>query len=268
MSSSTLETKRATWASKTAFDALGVESGEDSDGELEPSPLISPPERYAVGVRLTSAQISKNTLCSSSESSVKPSKSALKKAKENARLLRQLERKAARAAQRAQANGQPRPADTLSGERSHDTSNDRVEPTGVEEESTLPFPTEPAAHGEDTPRASKQINGDVPVVHDIPAPVIGLSSSAVPSSVIPPAPPAPPRPADKAPPLPADTFNGDAKHETPPMVGPSNGAAISQAETSAQTAESAKKRQNMLTRTLWTFIMIGGFLSVYNHLAC
>ena len=34
-------------------------------------------------------------------------------------------------------------------------------------------------------------------------------------------------------------------------------------------AEKAKKRQNALTRTLWTFIMIGGFLSMsfshYSH---
>lgn len=33
-------------------------------------------------------------------------------------------------------------------------------------------------------------------------------------------------------------------------------------EAKPQDAEKEKKRQNALTRTLWTFIMIGGFLSM------
>lgn len=39
-------------------------------------------------------------------------------------------------------------------------------------------------------------------------------------------------------------------------------------DTKLQDAEKVKKRQNALTRTIWTFIMIGGFLGMCLTLAC
>lgn len=39
-------------------------------------------------------------------------------------------------------------------------------------------------------------------------------------------------------------------------------------DTKLQDAEKVKKRQNALTRTIWTFIMIGGFLGMRLTLAC
>ena len=51
--SSTPNGTRPTWASKTAFDSLGVESGEESEEEVLDSPTV--PDRYepyaaAVGI--------------------------------------------------------------------------------------------------------------------------------------------------------------------------------------------------------------------------
>lgn len=40
------------------------------------------------------------------------------------------------------------------------------------------------------------------------------------------------------------------------------------AEKSARDAESVKKRQSFFVRTLWTLIMIGGFLCGYSSTSC
>ena len=52
---------------------------------------------------------------------------------------------------------------------------------------------------------------------------------------------------------------------------PRNGSAISTAldnQVSRPDPETAKKRQNALTRILWTFIMIGGFIGNYPRIIC
>lgn len=52
---------------------------------------------------------------------------------------------------------------------------------------------------------------------------------------------------------------------------PRNGAAMSFAsdnQVSGPDPETAKKRQNVLTRILWTFIMIGGFIGNYPGTKC
>ena len=45
-----------------------------------------------------------------------------------------------------------------------------------------------------------------------------------------------------------------------------NGHVQQASDPPAQDTEQAKKRRNVLTRTLWTFIMIGGFISMHFYL--
>lgn len=48
MKASTARSTQQGWVSKSTFEALAVESGEESEDELvESTPLISPPDRYA-----------------------------------------------------------------------------------------------------------------------------------------------------------------------------------------------------------------------------
>ena len=49
---------------------------------------------------------------------------------------------------------------------------------------------------------------------------------------------------------------------------PPNGSATSDNQVSRPDPETAKKRQNVLTRTLWTFIMIGGFIGNHPQTIC
>lgn len=88
---------RPSWVSRSAFEALAVESGEESEDEVvESTSPNSPPDRYT-RLGIIFQQIKAHYCCiSSSESQAKPSKSAIKKAKEVARLERQQQRKAAR----------------------------------------------------------------------------------------------------------------------------------------------------------------------------
>ena len=63
----------------------------------------------------------------------------------------------------------------------------------------------------------------------------------------------------------------DASHQeaSESLSKPANGHAVTPAPPAVQTqanvqdGEKAKKRQSFLTRTLWTFIMIGGFLGTH-----
>lgn len=53
------------------------------------------------------------------------------------------------------------------------------------------------------------------------------------------------------------------KEKAPVKLPQDNHAATPPPQQLVQEAEKSKKRQSFLTRTLWTFIMIGGFIGMY-----
>ncbi|KII92443.1 hypothetical protein PLICRDRAFT_102774 [Plicaturopsis crispa FD-325 SS-3] len=213
---------RSGFASKTTFEGLDVDSGEESEVEEVEEPVTPPPS-------------------SESAQEVKPTKTALKKLARAARLEKQQKQK-------------PRPS-----------SNERPTPEAPTPEPTLPPPV-----------------ADIAPVAIVSEPIPDV---AVPVDV---------EPATEKLPQPPPTTNGyapktDALQPQPDVLQPPPVASIisTSAETSiqsspeppflalkedlptiqprvatAQEAEQTKKRQNMLTRTLWTFIMIGGFIGL------
>ncbi|TFY53824.1 hypothetical protein EVJ58_g9226 [Rhodofomes roseus] len=208
---------------------------------------------------------------SGSESATKPSKSAIKKAKEQARLQRKV---AARAASKARATSQS-PALVPS----PDTRESSVEAPEIASRSAaepIAAPTRNAVAARPVPehlpelvadKPANPANGDAGTVHEEVSPpeetVFVSSDKAEPSTVS-------ESPSGSAAPVPDANLSPPAaetkRREEPPASEskPANGNAsnASQQQENTQDGEKAKKRQSILTRTLWTFIMIGGFLTL------
>ncbi|KAI0730251.1 phosphatidate cytidylyltransferase [Fomitopsis betulina] len=243
---------RPSWASKTAFDSLGVESGEESEEEV--LELSTVPD-------------------SGSEAEKKPSKSAIKKAKEQARLQRKL---AARAANKARAASKS-PIQT---EDSRETSAEPSTPADQPALLSTDAATLTAKAGEPRPTLvqnpaqpppSKPANGNSRGVQEDVTPsddtVLASIETSEPSAV------SQPPPSETVAPVPDTKPKSpvvDVSHEEvlASISKPTNGHAVvstpptAQPQGSAQIGEKAAKRQSFLTRTLWTFIMIGGFLGL------
>ncbi|KAI0675415.1 cytidylyltransferase family-domain-containing protein [Trametes maxima] len=252
---------RPSFTSKTAWAALGVESGEDTDEEVLDETPASQPD-------------------SASESAAKPTKSALKKQKALARAEKRQQEKLARAAARAQAAG------TKVG----------VPPEGST--SSAAAPSVPVSlKDEATPEAPDVEEPETPVkevVREVLEPVVvkpangaahlrKSNGSALPTPAPAPTPSPVPAPAPRkteAPSPPAS--NIPSQVETKPLVQPSPASVPSEKEAlvsrrndienppekkkqeqpPVQTAEQGKKKSGFVTRTLWTFIMIGGFITL------
>ncbi|TCD70313.1 hypothetical protein EIP91_003942 [Steccherinum ochraceum] len=244
MSRIALQGSQPSWTSRTTFDALGVESGEDTDEELG---SVEEPTSAAEGsepVRLT--------------------KSAIKKQKALARQEKRQQEKAARAAARARS-AQPSPAPEQQQAKVDVVPDSSVESLPASEPPTsvngISHVDEAKQNGappavEESDASKPQSNGYAPTDSYIIVPPILASEDA-------PSPPAKPSVEDiKEPALP------------PPVPAPAPVVRKGHVEIAAppqkeiavppppQDSESAKKRQNALTRTLWTFIMIGGFLTL------
>ncbi|KAJ6499934.1 cytidylyltransferase family-domain-containing protein [Mycena vitilis] len=205
-----MSSARPSFASKTTFDSLAVDSGEETEDEEIPDPPAS-----------TTAE---------PEPEPKPTKSALKKA--------------ARAARKQLQQAKPKHSRSASSETSSiSPSGSAFNPVEIphEVEPTLPPAAQPAP----------LVNGDAAAALPPPSPKI---PPALPQPVIAahapsqPSPPAPPEPVQAPSPL----------VETPATV--LEKTVEKKADNPTLAAEETKKRQNVLTRTLWTFIMIGTFL--------
>lgn len=259
--SSQFQSNRPAWASRTAFDGLGVESGEESEDEVVEEP-VQPSERCVIRC---SADVAEYNALPSSGSDARPSKSALKKAKAAARLERQQQRKAAARASKAQSAGQSTAPvsserhENAAGPGSHPIDSLDGENEGVEG----PSHTAPEK-GEDFdvhPPLPKEKPSELVQMEDVtdhsPSPLLSTSVS------------------NGRPPELNNTKIVDEKSNSlatdPPRA---NGVGLKTAngdvggalekQEATQGGEQVKKRQNMLTRTLWTFIMIGGFISEYS----
>ncbi|OCH93762.1 hypothetical protein OBBRIDRAFT_789959 [Obba rivulosa] len=237
---------RPSFASKIAFEALGVESGDESEEELiesTPSPAAERP----------------------SADPPKPSKSAIKKAKAIARQERLQQAKALRAAQRAQAaaqNARLAQSSPSVPEAPHPESGSLSDSVVVveipQDESVLPpegVQTEPLAPL--APKANGAAHTEPERKEEAHAP---LANTAAVSSIVPPSasiaqdePVPQPELAEEAP-------KSIAKYTNGHVNGDAKTKPEKQEQVSQQGSEQVTKRQNMLTRTLWTFIMIGGFI--------
>lgn len=210
---------------------------------------------------------------SGSEAEKKPSKSAIKKAKEQARLQRKL---AARAANKARAASKS-PIQT---EDSRETSAEPSTPADQPALLSTDAATLTAKAGEPRPTLvqnpaqpppSKPANGNSRGVQEDVTPsddtVLASIETSEPSAV------SQPPPSETVAPVPDTKPKSpvvDVSHEEvlASISKPTNGHAVvstpptAQPQGSAQIGEKAAKRQSFLTRTLWTFIMIGGFLGM------
>ncbi|KAJ6625605.1 cytidylyltransferase family-domain-containing protein [Mycena sp. CBHHK59/15] len=201
---------RPSFASKTTFDSLAVDSGEETEEEiLEPPPSTSP------------------------EPEPKPTKSALKKAARAARKIEQAKSKYSRSP----------PSET----RSASPSGSVLNPDEIPREAEDPLPKSPKFTPSDAPH---DLNEPPPTLSAEP---IEIPESQPPSIYTSPAAPPPPEPVQILPPLAQEPVKLEYVRPAIEKI-PPNG------DTLALNAEQTKKRQNVLTRTLWTFIMIGTFL--------
>ncbi len=180
-----------------------------------------------------------------------PSKSAIKKAKLQALREKRQQERAARAAARNQANGSAKAASSPTSSPSP-ADSPVIETKALEVEGLVSPSDEPISNG---------------TLHTVPL-NFGANGDAHPTE----------QPAGVPVQIPADSVPTTSPSSVPDVEksAPVNDEPVMPVEKPApmspqpaekqedpQDAEKAKKRQNALTRTLWTFIMIGGFLSAW-----
>lgn len=259
-----LQQNKSSVASRTAFDVLSVESGEQSEDEVVSEPEAPP----VVCVALSShhSYIDLKSHDRDREAPSKPSKTALKKAA-----------KAARQEKKQQNRVPPSGGDTY----------ERLSPGPTvpltETEVKLPAPSDRSSEEPriELPELLPPKSNAIPPRDEIPP--SGLNGYSIKPTVGPPRPTRPagppsrpsfPQPTSpttmdkpfaqllpssppaKPAPQPSESIPSssiDLKwHSASPSL-------ISAADTEAEKA--AKKSHNVFVRTLWTFIMLGGFLS-------
>lgn len=231
------------FASKTTYEALEVHSGEESDGSSELDQEVTA-ERF---VQDTHVFIPQPKYCYSlPEEPVKLTKSAMKKASRIARLERKqaLKEKARKEklAGNTSSNGESVNANTpdvvtLLSEEIVDVELRSDTPPAIRDASDQdPAPSTPnlVSHEPASEVLDKPANG----FHHIPNSDMDTDEKE--------------QAADTSAPEPHNGVlaNGSLEEATPTPT------------PVTEDPEKVKKRQNALTRTLWTFIMIGGFISL------
>ena len=218
-----MSSPRTTIASRTAYDALAVELGEESEEEVLTDSVEA--SRYP---RITSPFVRHSYLPRQSDLPSKPSRSAIKKAQKLAREeRRQREKTAAKQAKRDQS-----------------TPPAQESPPQSELDTPLPKPNiiseAPLMADESLPTKQNDEEHDSPPIpfSRVSVKLGNLSSEKLPER----------RDAEVKPVEPAKPRHTE-------VSGPAH---------IAKEAERSKKLQSFLTRTLWTFIMIGGFISMFS----
>lgn len=214
-----MSSPRTTIASRTAYDALAVELGEESEEEVLTDSVEE--SRYPI---ITSPSVRLSYMLRQSDLPSKPSRSAIKKAQKLAREERRLREKTA--AKQAKRERSTPPAQELSSQSELDTPS--VPKPNIIDTPPMLLPTKAYDSPPILPIQPSQASAKV---GDLSSEKLPKQRDAEVKSVE----PAKPR----------DT-------ETP---GPAQGT---------KEAERSKKLQSFLTRTLWTFIMIGGFISMFS----
>ncbi|KAF8482665.1 cytidylyltransferase family-domain-containing protein [Russula ochroleuca] len=221
-------------ASRTAFDILTVESGEESEDEV-----LSEPEAAVPSVVETQAKLSKT---------------ALKKAAKASRREKKLQNRASPSGGDTYEPLSPPHTAPLADSETGEPISISKGPPPIKPPEPLPLtantnPSRPEAPPSSNSHSTKPSEGSRPTPARVPPSPPSISHRAQPTAV------------DK--PLSQDLPPSSSTKQAPSFSGPvpSNvkGHAPSMPKTDAE-AEKAKKSHNVLVRTLWTFIMLGGFL--------
>ncbi|KZV62586.1 hypothetical protein PENSPDRAFT_642000 [Peniophora sp. CONT] len=213
------------FASRTAFDLLAVDNGDDaqsSEDELAPEPETTP---------------------SAPAEPVKPTKTAQRKAAKAARLAKKLERANSGSSAAPSASASPLPS----------------APAELPSAPEPPLVPVAKAVSKDVPSALDVTPATVPYTNGhVPAPDVETSAPESPAESEPDpiteAPTAPARPA------PAAEKPVDGQAVVPVEVAPKHKSEPPAPASTAADAEKKKKLGSIVTRTIWTFIMIGGFI--------
>ncbi|PPQ67251.1 hypothetical protein CVT25_005835 [Psilocybe cyanescens] len=223
MSRLNASTPKTIFASKTTFDALAVDSGEESEEEY-PSDIENAQESVP-------------------QEPVKLTKSAIKKAQRLARIeakQRQKQLKAeARSKEDVTTNTDSVPVDLKSSRLSVDDTSTMSPVRSITQ--SEPLPSIEAVMPETVKRNGSTPSEELPAVQKEVTEV------------------------EKVPPKPSVPIPGPESNGNPiPQASPSaNGSTLkTTAKDAAINTEQVKKRQNVLTRVIWTFIMIGGFIAL------
>ncbi|KAJ7287492.1 cytidylyltransferase family-domain-containing protein [Mycena rebaudengoi] len=212
-----MSSARPSFASKTTFDSLDVDSGEETEEEEEP---IAEPSRPVL------------SMCQPSlpNPDPKPSKSALKKAAREAR--KQAQQAAKSKGSRSSSETAPVPIPVVSTAETYSARDRNLTTFTTRSLWTVDIPVnsheippKPRAEPVQLPESKPPLPqpSPVPVINSAPPPVLPLPSLA---------------------PVPAPKEHPSSRHNP------------------ALNAEQTKKRQNVVTRTLWTVIMITTFLAL------
>ncbi|KAF4563327.1 hypothetical protein EYR40_006953 [Pleurotus pulmonarius] len=170
----------------------------------------------------------------------KPTKSAIKRAQKAARIQKKLEQKAALKARREQEAAASDP--------------EKAPPVEQQKPQELPIPpeTQPSA-----PPEPEELDPPLPELPSAPNPEVSVPNH-VSEPIIPSHPETAPPVEQKPTPLPAPKAEPQASTLQQVVSMPS----VIEVKSAPPDVEAVKKRQGFITRTLWTFIMIGGFLSL------
>lgn len=234
---------RATVASKTTFEALTVDSGEESPDEEVEQPIIS--DRSECYNHLVVVALLWIVFYTSSNEPPKPSKSALKKAQKLARTERRQQEKAAKSrAGTSQRSGSESPPAELK----PSTESTQLSTQAPHSDPTLPS-SEPSSQYEAPLAATNQ-----PTEEQTPRALKyeDLLSSAEPSY------PASMEISGRNSPEPVDS--SIEKNIKADPLNAELQLALENKLYQQREAERTKKKQNALTRTIWGFAMIGGFI--------
>ncbi|KAG9221095.1 hypothetical protein CCMSSC00406_0005466 [Pleurotus cornucopiae] len=208
---------RPALASKSLFQHLDVESGEEEDEEVVDEP--TQPE-------------------SESDPS-KPTKSAIKRAQKAARIQKKLEQKAALKARREQEAVASEP------EKAAPVEQQKPQELPIPTESQLSAPPEPEELDPPLPELPVAQNPEISATNYVSEPIYSRPEPAFPVEQTPTPPPAP-----------------KVEPQSPTLEQVVSMPSVIEVKSTPPDVEAVKKRQGFITRTLWTFIMIGGFLSL------
>ncbi|VDB95206.1 unnamed protein product [Peniophora sp. CBMAI 1063] len=211
------------FASRTAFDLLAVDDGNDgqsSEEELAPEPETAP---------------------SAPAETVKPTKTAQRKAARAARLAKKLERANSGSSAAPSASASPLPPAP-------------IELPSVPEPPLVPAAKEAIPAALDvTPATVPYTNGHATTEPEVETPAPESPAEPEPEPIVEaPAPPARPAPAAEKP--------TEGQAAVPVEMAPKPKPAPPAPASAAAEAEKKRKIGSIVTRTVWTFIMIGGFI--------
>ena len=260
-----LQQNKSSVASRTAFDVLSIESGEQSEVEVVSEPEAVVPEVVCVAPSSHHSYLDLKSHDRCRDTPSKPSKSALRKAAKAARQEKKQQNRVHPSGGDTYERLSPGPTVPLTEtEVNLPAPSDR---SSVEPRIELPEPLPPKANAnpprdEEPPSA---LNG-----YSI-KPGVGPPRLTPPAE--PPSRPSVPKPArpttiDKpsAQPLPSSPPAKQAPQPSESIPSSSINFKRHSASTSlihatdAEAEKAAKKSHNVFVRTLWTFIMLGGFL--------